>query len=167
MRPAAFLDRDGTIVANRHYLADADDLELLPGAAEGLRRLAAAGYALVVVTNQSGVGRGYFSVDALERQHERLRELLAAESVELAGIYACVHAPDDGCECRKPLPGLLVQAARDLDLDLPASVAIGDEQRDVEAGLATGTAGILIGRDVSDLAEAAALATASTISRPR
>ena len=106
-------------------------------------------------------------MDALERQHERLRELLAAESVELAGIYACVHAPDDGCECRKPLPGLLVQAARDLDLDLPASVAIGDEQRDVEAGLAGGATGILIGRDASDLAEAAALATASTISRPR
>jgi D-glycero-D-manno-heptose 1,7-bisphosphate phosphatase len=161
MRPAAFLDRDGTIVANRHYLADAAGLELLPGATQALRSLAAAGYQLVVVTNQSGVGRGYFSADDLEHQHSRLRDLLAAEDVQLAGIYSCTHGPDDGCECRKPLPGLLLRAAGELDLDLGASFAIGDEVRDAEAGLAAGATPILLGRDAHDLLEAAQIVAGS------
>jgi D-glycero-D-manno-heptose 1,7-bisphosphate phosphatase len=161
VKPAVFLDRDGTIVANRHYLADPDGLELLPGSAAALRTLAAAGYCLVIVTNQSGVGRGYFSVDDLERQHSRLRDLLAAEDVQLAGIYSCTHGPDDGCECRKPLPGMLLQAAGELDLDLGGSFAIGDEVRDAEAGLAAGATPILLGRDAHDLLEAAQIVASS------
>ena len=157
MNAAVFLDRDGTIIPDRHYLADPAELELLPGAAAALARLRDAGFALVVVTNQSGVGRGYFSAADLARQHERLRGLLADQGVELAGIYACIHAPEAGCDCRKPLPGLLVRAAQEIDLDLGASYLVGDEERDVQAGRAAGVTSYLLGVDAEDLAGAAAL----------
>jgi D-glycero-D-manno-heptose 1,7-bisphosphate phosphatase len=161
---AVFLDRDGTIIHNRHYLADPGELELLPGAAAALHVLQDSGFALVVVTNQSGVGRGYFSAADLERQHERLRGLLAADGVELAAIYACLHAPGEGCDCRKPQPGMLMRAARALDLDLARSFLVGDEPTDVEAGRASGVTSYLLGEDAADLAAAAALICARAAS---
>ena len=142
---AAFLDRDGTIAHDRHYLADPNGLELLPNAAAGLRRLSELGFRLVVVTNQSGVGRGYFELDAVERVNERLRELLDEQGIRLDGIYVCPHGPDDGCACRKPAPGLILTAAKELALDLDRSVTIGDREPDVGAGRSAGTLTVAIG----------------------
>ncbi len=172
-RAAVFLDRDGTIIAERHYLSDPAGVELLPGAAEGLRRMRALGLPLVVVTNQSGVGRGYFGMDAVERVHGRLIELLAAEGVEIAGIYSCPHAPDQACGCRKPSPGLIERAARELGLDPAQCFVIGDKPCDVDLGLGAGATSFLVRTGygqrhaqagdcaphhvVADLAEAAAL----------
>jgi histidinol-phosphate phosphatase family protein len=154
---AVFLDRDGTIVVDKHYLADPDGLELLPNALEGLRELRKLGAKLVVVTNQSGVGRGYFPAESVERMHERLRELLATGGVELDGIYVCPHAPDAGCDCRKPGSALFERAAGDLELDLAASFVLGDKDADVEAGRRIGATPILIGGDADDLLGAARL----------
>lgn len=147
---AVFLDRDGTIVADKHYLADPAGLELLPNALEGLRELRALGARLVVVTNQSGVGRGYFPAETVDRMHERLRELLAEGGVELDGLYVCPHAPDAGCDCRKPASGLFVQAAAELGLDLGESFVLGDKPADVEAGRRIGATPILIGAESDD-----------------
>lgn len=141
---AAFLDRDGTIVVDKHYLADPDGLELLPNALEGLQQLKMLDARLVVVTNQSGVGRGYFPAETVERLHERLRELLADSGVALDGIYVCPHAPDDGCACRKPGTELFDRAAEELGLDLAASFVLGDKDADVEAGRRIGATPILI-----------------------
>jgi D-glycero-D-manno-heptose 1,7-bisphosphate phosphatase len=168
LRPAVFVDRDGTIVHDRNHLGDPDGLELLPGAAEGLRLLRESGAALVVVTNQSGVARGFFGLSDVERVNERLRELLAAEGVELDGIYVCPHGPDDDCPCRKPRPGLILQAARELGLDLARSFMIGDTGADVEAGAAVGAVTISVraevagaGRHASDLVGAARIVLAA------
>jgi D-glycero-D-manno-heptose 1,7-bisphosphate phosphatase len=155
---AVFLDRDGTIVADKHFLADPDRLELLPHAAEGLRELHRLGARLVVVTNQSGVGRGYFAEDVVDAMNDRLRTLLAADGVELDGIYVCPHSPDDGCECRKPRSGLFLRAAEDLDVDLAESFVIGDRDVDVEAGRRIGAVPIRIGRAPGDAADLLAAA---------
>jgi D-glycero-D-manno-heptose 1,7-bisphosphate phosphatase len=128
------LDRDGTIIAERHYLSDPEQVELLPGAARGLRMLSQLGLGLVVVTNQSAVGRGYFDEKRLDLIHRRLAELLAAEAVPPMPIYVCPHRPEAGCRCRKPLPGLLEQAVRDLGFDAPGSFVIGDKACDIEMG---------------------------------
>ncbi len=141
---AVFLDRDGTIVVNKHYLSDPDELELLPNAAEGLRKLRDLGARLVVVTNQSGVGRGYFDEAALAAMHSRLEELLAAEGVELAGIYTCPHSPEAGCDCRKPATRLYGQAVEELGLELEGSFVLGDGDADVEAGARLGATSIRI-----------------------
>ena len=154
---AVFLDRDGTIVVDKHYLADPGGLELLPNALEGLVELRALGAKLVVVTNQSGVGRGYFPAEAIEPMHERLRELLAEGGVDLDGIYVCPHAPDDGCACRKPGSALFEQAAVELGVELRESFVVGDKEADVEAGRRIGATSLLIGGDAADLREAARL----------
>jgi len=143
-RGAALIDRDGTIIVERRYLADPAGVELLPGAAEGLRRLRALGLALVVVTNQSGIARGYFDEATLDAIHARLAALLAAEDLVLDGIYHCPHGPDDECACRKPGVELAHRAARDLGLDLSRAVVIGDKRADVELGRALGVPGILV-----------------------
>ena len=104
-RRFAVLDRDGTINAEREYLSSPDQVELLPRVSEGLRLLRDLGLRMIVVTNQSGVGRGYYNMAQVEETHTRLRELLAADQVELDGIYVCPHAPEDGCNCRKPRTG--------------------------------------------------------------
>ena len=158
---AVFLDRDGTLIEDRHFLGDPDGVELLPNAVEGLRRLRDLGAALVVVTNQSGVGRGYFDEDAVEAVNARIAQLLAAEGVELAGVYVCPHGPDDGCACRKPAPGLLLRAGEELGLDLGASYLVGDAERDAEAARRAGATAILLGRDAADLLEAAELIRAA------
>jgi len=139
------LDRDGTIVIDRHYLADPDGLEFEPGATAGLQRMAKMGYRLVIVTNQSGIARGMLSVATLSLIHERLREMLAAHGVHLDGIYFCPHAPGDACECRKPNQQLMVQAAADLGFDQSKAVVIGDKDSDVEFGQRAGARTMLIG----------------------
>lgn len=134
MRRYVLLDRDGTINIDRDYLADPDLVELMPGAAEGLRRLASRGLGLVVITNQSGVARGLIRPEQLEIVHHRLVELLAAEGIELAGIYACPHGPDEACRCRKPAVGLVEQAARELGFDPRQAFVVGDKASDIELG---------------------------------
>jgi len=143
-RAAVFLDRDGTVIAQKHYMHDPDEVELLPGAAEGLRRLRALGLRLVLVTNQSGVGRGYFPSGDVERVHGRLIELLQAQGVRLDAIYTCPHAPGEACGCRKPLPGLIDRASKEIGLDPAQSFVIGDKPCDVDLGLAAGAAASLL-----------------------
>ena len=148
---AVFLDRDGTINVEREYLADAEEFELIPGASLAIRRLKDAGFLLVVVTNQSGIGRGYYDEAALERIHARMQEELGAEGGRIDACYFCPHHPHHGigpyrqaCACRKPLPGLLLQAAADLGIDLSASFMVGDKLSDVEAGLKAGCTPLLV-----------------------
>ncbi len=143
-RPACFLDRDGTVTEERGYASSADEIVLLPGAAAAIRQLNQAGLAAVLVTNQSGIGRGYFDQAALAAQHRRLTELLAAAGARLEGIYYCPHQPAAGCACRKPAAGMLEQAARELGLDLARSWMIGDRLADIECGERGAAGGVLV-----------------------
>ncbi len=135
---AVFLDRDGTINIDPGYISDPDNLRLLPGAAEGLARMRGMGFLLFVLSNQSGVGRGFFSALDLDRVNGRLMSLLRAQSgVELDGIYCCLHRPEENCPCRKPRPGLVhAVVSRYPDIDLSASYFIGDKDIDIQAGKA-------------------------------
>jgi histidinol-phosphate phosphatase family protein len=146
-RPAVFFDRDGTLIQERHYLGDPRGVELLPGAIEAIKRLNGAGVPVVIVTNQSGIGRGYFSEANYHAVQRRLVQLLAAGGAWVDAVYHCPHAPDHTppCTCRKPRPGLFERAAEDLVLDLSRSVYVGDRLRDVEPGIDCGGTGILIG----------------------
>jgi D-glycero-D-manno-heptose 1,7-bisphosphate phosphatase len=144
-RPAAFIDRDGVINEERDYAWRTEDFHLLPGAVAGLQRLQAAGFALVVVTNQAGIGRGYYTEGDFAHLTAHMRALLADQGVALAGVYHCPHHPSAGlgayrqdCDCRKPRPGMLLRAAQELGLDLPRSVLVGDKLSDIEAGRAAG-----------------------------
>ena len=152
MRPAVFLDRDGTL--NRELegaLARTNQLELLEGAARSAARLAAAGFALVVVSNQSAVARGWCGLDEVRTVNAELARSLAAAGAPLAGVYVCPHHPDAGpppyrrvCACRKPAAGLLRRAARELGLDLARSWIVGDALRDLYAGRAVGARAVLV-----------------------
>jgi D-glycero-D-manno-heptose 1,7-bisphosphate phosphatase len=145
-RAAVYLDRDGTLVVERHYLADPDDLQLVPGTAPALAALKQAGYALVVVTNQSGIARGLYTEADYEAVARRFEAILAEERVELDGSYHCPHHPDvtGVCACRKPSTGMYLQAARDLDLDPERSWYVGDKTTDVLPSLELKGRGILV-----------------------
>jgi histidinol-phosphate phosphatase family protein len=140
---ALFMDRDGTVMADVGYPRRPDDVELLPDASPTLARLHDLGFKLVVVSNQSGVGRGLVTEEEAEAVHERFVEELRANGVELDGAYYCPHAPDAGCSCRKPSPELLQRAAHELGLDLNASFMVGDRDSDLEAGRRAGCRTIL------------------------
>jgi D-glycero-D-manno-heptose 1,7-bisphosphate phosphatase len=151
LRRAVFLDKDGTLIENVPYNADPDKVRLSDRAGEALVALSGAGFELVVVSNQSGVARGYFAEEALTGVSARLGELLAQFDVRLSGFYYCPHHPDGtitgyrtACRCRKPAPGLLMRAARELELDLSASWLVGDILDDVEAGARAGCATVLL-----------------------
>ena len=143
-RRFVLLDRDGTIIVERHYLSKPEQVELLPGAVEGLKQMTELGYGLAVVTNQSGVGRGYFDLAALHAIHERLHELLAVEGVKLDGLYYCPHLPEDICDCRKPAVGMLLRAAAELSFRPEESVVVGDKACDVDLGRAVGATTVLV-----------------------
>ncbi len=138
------IDRDGTINVEKHYLSDPDQLELYPGVGAALKQLQDAGFGLAVITNQSGIARGYFDLARLDQIHDRLRALLAAEGVTLDGIYLCPHGPDDDCACRKPLPGMVEQAAAEHGFDPAQGYVIGDKEVDVELGRAVGATTFLV-----------------------
>ncbi len=141
---AVFLDRDGTLIAERHYLSRPEQVELLPGAADGVRWMNQVGLKVLLVTNQSGVGRGYFNTDQLQQVHDRLEQLLEAEGAWLDGIYVCPHHPDEGCTCRKPDTGMIEAAARDHGILPQRSYMIGDKPCDIELGQRVGAATILV-----------------------
>lgn len=151
LRPAIFLDRDGTLTRDTGYTWRLCDFALLDGVVDGLRHLRALDYALVVVSNQSGVARGYFTVADCEAFNRRLGQELATAGVPLAGIYYCPYHPAGSVPAfarespwRKPAPGMFLAAARDLGLDLAASYGIGDKRSDVSAATAAGVAGVLV-----------------------
>lgn len=141
---AVFMDRDGTINREVGYVDHLEKFELLSGAAEAIRRLNARGFKTVVVTNQSGVARGYFSEDFVRELHRELAVQLARHGAHLDGIYYCPHSPGAGCDCRKPVPGMLLKAAAELDIDLGRSYVVGDKQVDVELAHRVGASGILV-----------------------
>lgn len=138
------LDRDGTVIVERHYLSDPRLVELLPEAATGLRHLRALGLGLVVITNQSALGRGLFDESRLDAIHRRFGELLRAEGVRLNGIYFCPHRPEDGCGCRKPRTELLELAAQELRFDPRTSFVVGDKACDIELGRKVGATTFLV-----------------------
>jgi D-glycero-D-manno-heptose 1,7-bisphosphate phosphatase len=144
LRPATFLDRDGTIIVERDYLSDPNLVELENGVVEGLRRIAEEGWPLVVLTNQSGIARGYFDLAAAEAVNRRVAQMLAEEGIEIAGWYICPHSPHETCSCRKPRPGLAHQAASELELNINGSWMIGDKRSDVALADAIGGRGILV-----------------------
>jgi D-glycero-D-manno-heptose 1,7-bisphosphate phosphatase len=148
---AVFLDRDGTIVVEKGYITVADDIELIPGAAEAIVRLRAGGWKVYVATNQGCVGKGMITEEELGEINFRMVSMLGAEGAELDGIYVCPHHPDGTvsdytmeCDCRKPRPGLLERAASENGLDLAECFMIGDTMRDLEAARSAGARGILV-----------------------
>ncbi len=144
MKPFVVLDRDGTIIVEEVYLSDPAKVALCVNAGEGLKRMAQLGWGLVVISNQSGVGRGYYDDAAVARVNARMNELLAQFGVKLDGIYYCPHKPEDDCACRKPRPGLLHKAAAEHCFNVHTCVVIGDKVCDVELGNAVGATSILV-----------------------
>ena len=144
MRTAVFLDRDGTINEEMGYINHPDRFRLLPNSAAAIARLNQAGLLVVVATNQSGMARGYFPSSLISQIHSLMRQLLAQQKAQLDAIYVCQHAPDADCLCRKPNPGLLHQAARDLDIDLTRSYVVGDRFKDIQLAANVGAKGILV-----------------------
>ena len=138
------LDRDGTIIVERHYLSHPDAVELLPGAANGLRQLRRLGLGLVMITNQSAIGRGLFGTGTLQRIHERLAELLAGEGLQLDGIYWCPHRPEEDCPCRKPKTALVDRAGKELGFAPRHSFVIGDKICDIALGQGVGATTLLV-----------------------
>ena len=143
-RRLALIDRDGTIIVDKVYLSDPDGIEFTPGAIEGLRLLRDAGFVLALITNQSGIARGYFDAAVLGRIHDRLQSMLAAEGLRLEAIYFCPHGPNDGCDCRKPAPGMVKQAMHDLGFRPDEVVVLGDSDGDMGAAAAAGVAGVRV-----------------------
>jgi D-glycero-D-manno-heptose 1,7-bisphosphate phosphatase len=137
-RHALFLDRDGTLIVDTGYPRDPALVELLPGVVPPLLAAAAKGWALVIVSNQSGVARGLVTRDEAARVQARVEELFAEHGVRFDGVYFCFHEPGEECRCRKPAPGMLLDAAKDLGLDPHGSVMIGDKPSDREAGRTAG-----------------------------
>jgi histidinol-phosphate phosphatase family protein len=138
------LDRDGTVIEEDVYLSDPDRVHLVPGATKGLRKLKEMELGLVVITNQSGVGRGYFDMERLDLIHIRVSELLQSEDVLLDGIYSCPHVPEDDCRCRKPRSELLENASKDLGFDPESCFVIGDKACDIELGQHVGATTFLV-----------------------
>ncbi|MBJ6751092.1 D-glycero-beta-D-manno-heptose 1,7-bisphosphate 7-phosphatase [Geomonas anaerohicana] len=150
-RRAVFLDRDGTINQEVQYLSRVEEFRLIPGVPYALQRLKDAGFLLIVVTNQSGIGRGLYDEAALAAIHDRMHEELGDFGITIDACYFCPHHPEHGvgdyrveCSCRKPSPGMLVQAARDFDIDLARSYMIGDKLADIEAGLNAGCRALMV-----------------------
>lgn len=142
-KKAIFLDRDGTLIEDAGYPNDPNKVELVPGAADAMQAFIQAGYVLVVISNQSGIGRGKIKPDEAKQVHDRFVEVFQQENITFSGVYYCPHAPDENCTCRKPLPGMINQAGQELDIDLAQSVMIGDKLSDIQTGHNAGMKGVL------------------------
>ena len=132
--PVVILDRDGTIVIDRHYLGDPEGLEFLPGAVAGLRKLHAMGCKLIIITNQSGVGRGLLTLEQVQHVNKGLARMMDTIGAPLTATYFCPHTPDAECDCRKPATGMLLQAAREHGFNPTEAIVIGDKGSDIEMG---------------------------------
>ncbi len=150
-RRAVFLDRDGTINVEKDYLHRIEDFEFIPGAPEAIKRLKDAGFLVIVVTNQSGVARGYFGIAEVELLHRHMQGELAKHGTSVDGFYICPHHPTQGtgeylrdCDCRKGKPGMLLEAAAEHEIDLTSSFMVGDKVADIEAGEAAGCSSLLV-----------------------
>ena len=158
MYPAIFLDRDGVLIENRpDYVRDWSQVRVLPQAIQALALPEIKKYKIVIITNQSVVGRGLISLITADEINQRLIKLIRDRGGRIDGVYMCPHKPEDGCSCRKPLPGLLLQAAKDLSLDFQRSWMIGDAWSDVQAGKAAGMRGTILlktGRGTEQLLQA-------------
>lgn len=144
MHPALFLDRDGVIIENRkEYVRSWSDVSIYPQAIDALVRVAPLGYKIVIITNQSAVGRGIISMEIAERINLQLLDEIESAGGRIDGVYMCPHEPQDECTCRKPQPGLILEAAQSLSLDLNRSILVGDALSDILAGQAAG-----VGRNV-------------------
>ncbi len=142
---AIFLDRDGVLIENRpDYVKAWSEVEIFPHTFEAMRKLAQTGRPIVMVTNQSAVGRGIITADFVDEVHRRLIAEVAANGGRIDAVYFCPHHPQDPCQCRKPLPGMLRQAAQEWEIDLSASCMVGDAVSDIETAHAVGTQGILV-----------------------
>lgn len=153
MRPAIFLDRDGTINSDEghYYVYKIEDLQFNPGVIDGIRRLNEAGYLVIVVTNQGGVAKGEYSTSDVERLHAYIQHVLAQHGAHIDAFYYCPHHDSiSPCTCRKPAPGMILQAISEWDIDPDRSILIGDGSRDIEAAQAAGIRGIRIPKN-SDL----------------
>ncbi len=151
MNRAVFLDRDGTVNVEVGYLSDLSQLRLIPGSGEAIRRLNESGLMVVLVTNQSGIARGYFSESFVRETHVLLEQMLSKEGAVINGIYYCPHHPKAGnshytteCDCRKPGTGMIDRAARELNIDVKRSFVVGDKWSDVELGQRAGAHSILV-----------------------
>ncbi|MBA7502773.1 D-glycero-beta-D-manno-heptose-1,7-bisphosphate 7-phosphatase [subsurface metagenome] len=144
MTKAVFLDRDGTTARDVHYCRKPEDFELLPTVPEAIRLLNENGFKVVVITNQSGIARGYFTEETLAQIHQKMTGELAKYGAWVDAIYYCPHHPDDGCECRKPKTALFHKAAEELNIDFKLSYVVGDMQMDIDAGKALGCKTVLV-----------------------
>ncbi|MCD6413347.1 MAG: HAD family hydrolase [Elusimicrobia bacterium] len=153
-RKAVFLDRDGTINYDSGYVGSIADFKLFPETIPALKKLSENGFLLIIVTNQSGVGRGYFKMADVRKIHRHLEKILAKEKIYLAKIYVCPHRPDENCRCRKPRPYFFEKAVSEFNLIRKKCYSIGDKKRDIEAGKKAGIKGILLGRDFKNLVDA-------------
>ena len=145
LHPAIFLDRDGVIIENRaDYVKSISETKFIAGAVEAVAQLARRGWLIVIVTNQAAIGRRIITQEVVEAINAYIVNAITAAGGRVDGIYLCPHRPDEACACRKPAPGLLLQAARDLDIDLKTSVMIGDAASDIQAALAAGVKPIFV-----------------------
>lgn len=153
---AVFLDRDGTIIRDVHYLSRPEQVELVDGAADAIARINAALVPVIVVTNQSGIGRGFYTLADYARVRERLDQLLEQQGARIDATYMCPHKPEDGCRCRKPGTLLFERASADLGIDLSSALFIGDRLRDIEPAIRVGAPGVLVPTEATPLAEISA-----------
>lgn len=144
MHKAVFMDRDGTVSEEVGYMYHAGLYKPFPWAGPAIRKINESGMKAILITNQSGVGRGYFDERSVAEVHDILRAELASHGAELNAIYVCIHRPEAGCSCRKPNPGMLLRAQQELNIDLTASYVIGDKQLDVETAYGVGAKAILV-----------------------
>jgi D,D-heptose 1,7-bisphosphate phosphatase len=141
---AIFIDRDGTINVDVHYLDNPDKFQMYPGVGEGVKKLKENGFKVIVITNQSGIARGYFTKKQLSNIHEKMRKEFQKFDIELDGIYYCPHHPDDNCNCRKPNTELFEKAVKEHNIDIKKSYVLGDKIQDISAGKKIGAGAILI-----------------------
>jgi histidinol-phosphate phosphatase family protein len=144
MRKAIFLDRDGTINEDTGYIGSPDKLSLIYGSMDAVKKINEAGIMVVVISNQSGVGRGYFTIEAVEAVNNKLSEMLGNGGAKIDAFYYCPHHPDEECGCRKPKTGLVERAAKELDIDLPSSYVVGDKVSDIEMAYKSGAKAVLV-----------------------
>ena len=149
MSVAVFLDRDGTIIEDTHYVKDPDTVKLLPNAVLGLKKMREKGYLLFIVSNQSGVGRGIITSAQFKAVHRRVCDLLQAEQVDIAEFCYCFHTPDEKCHCRKPQTGNLPKQFQGESIDWARSYTVGDRESDVELGIRMGGTGCWLKADVT------------------